>query len=210
MKHLKSMLLVLALLTPLSALADKVTCESKKDALKECEMDTRGGVRMVKQLSRADCVEGHDWGVNRYSVWVKNGCRAEFETGGGSGYGGGYGGGSGNAGRGDWDRGCSDAKAGSYDRSGNASRAYEDGWQACKNQNRPSGNQGSAEVPSAAKSACLTAVNKNHGGAVVTLFVDSAEFSQANSVVIVNADGERWRCLVSNNGSRVEDLRRQY
>jgi hypothetical protein len=210
MKHLKSMLLVLALLTPLSALADKVTCESKKDALKECEMDTRGGVRMVKQLSRADCVEGHDWGVNRYSVWVKNGCRAEFETGGGSGYGGGYGGGSGNAGRGDWDRGCSDAKAGSYDRSGNASRAYEDGWQACKRQGNSYGNQSSSEVSGAAKSACMAAVNRKHDGRVRDLYVVSSEFSQANSEVIVNADGERWRCLVSNNGSRVEDLRRQY
>lgn len=31
----------------------------------------------------------------------------------------------------DYDRGCADAKAGSYDRSGNATKAYEDGWNAC-------------------------------------------------------------------------------
>jgi hypothetical protein len=31
-----------------------------------------------------------------------------------------------------YDRGCADAKAGSYDRSGNAGQAYEQGWQACK------------------------------------------------------------------------------
>jgi hypothetical protein len=30
-----------------------------------------------------------------------------------------------------WERGCADAKAGSYDRSKN-SQAYEEGWQACK------------------------------------------------------------------------------
>lgn len=42
-----------------------------------------------------------------------------------------YQGGSSNAGS-DYDRGCADAKSGSYDRSGNASRAYEDGWNACK------------------------------------------------------------------------------
>jgi hypothetical protein len=32
----------------------------------------------------------------------------------------------------EWDRGCADAKAGSYDRSGNAGQAYEDGWNACR------------------------------------------------------------------------------
>jgi hypothetical protein len=37
---------------------------------------------------------------------------------------------SGNAGR-EWDRGCSDAKRGAYDRSRH-SQAYEEGWQACK------------------------------------------------------------------------------
>jgi hypothetical protein len=132
MKQLINTLLVLAFLMPVSALADTVRCESKNDALKECEMNTRGGVRKVKQLSRADCVEGVNWGVNRHSVWVKNGCRAEFESGGG--------GSSANVGR-EWDRGCGDAKVGSYDRSRH-SDAYEEGWQACKNQNKPSGNAG--------------------------------------------------------------------
>lgn len=42
----------------------------------------------------------------------------------------GYQSGSSNVGR-DYDRGCADAKAGSYDRSGNATKAYEDGWNAC-------------------------------------------------------------------------------
>ena len=33
----------------------------------------------------------------------------------------------------EWDRGCADAKGGSYDRSKH-SQAYEEGWQACKPQ----------------------------------------------------------------------------
>ena len=37
----------------------------------------------------------------------------------------------------EWDRGCSDAKGGSYDRSRH-SDAYEEGWQACKNQQQSS------------------------------------------------------------------------
>jgi hypothetical protein len=208
-------------------------------------MNTQGGVRKVKQLSRADCDEGRSWGVNAYSVWVKNGCRADFESGrGGSSANVGHDwdrgcsdakngsydrsghaseayesgwqacknqhSSSGNVGR-DWDRGCSDAKSGSYDRSGHASEAYESGWQACKNQSGSSSSYGSShsrQATSAAETACMEAVNRNYGGRVHNLHVVKSEFSQANSEVVVSADGERWRCLASNNGN-VEDLSRQ-
>ena len=65
---------------------------------------------------------------------------------------------------------------------------------------------------SAAESACMAAVNRNYGGKVKTVQVASSEFSQANSLVMVDAIGvrgssqtERWRCLVSNDG-KVQDL----
>jgi hypothetical protein len=81
-----------------SGLPTRVACESVDNRLKECTMDTRNGVRIVRQLSDTRCVEGANWGRNRQSIWVKNGCRAEFESsgmysGGGSGSGG-YGSGS--------------------------------------------------------------------------------------------------------------------
>lgn len=63
MKQLVSSLFVLAFLSPMSALADKVRCESKQGQLKECEMNTRGVVRMTKQHSHTDCVEGVNWGL---------------------------------------------------------------------------------------------------------------------------------------------------
>jgi starvation-inducible outer membrane lipoprotein len=70
----------------------------------------------------------------------------------------------------------------------------------------------SRQATSAAESACMTAVNSNYGGKVKTVQVASSEFSQANSVVMVEAIGvrggstsERWRCLVSNDG-KVQDL----
>ncbi len=63
----------------------------------------------------------------------------------------------------------------------------------------------SANVPDNAISACMAAVNSNYGGNVNNLDVVSSEFSQANSEVVLNADGERWRCLVSNDGE-VQDL----
>jgi hypothetical protein len=43
-----------------------------------------------------------------------------------------------------WDRGCADAKSGSYDRSGNAGQDYEQGWNSCKNET--SQNQSSAPI----------------------------------------------------------------
>ena len=44
---------------------------------------------------------------------------------------------SANNGPAEWDRGCEDAKGGSYDRSQH-SDAYEEGWQACNDQQKQS------------------------------------------------------------------------
>lgn len=61
------------------------------------------------------------------------------------------------------------------------------------------------QAGSTAESACMQAVNGNYGGKVKNLSVVSSEFSQANSEVMLNADGQRWRCLVSSDG-KVQDL----
>ena len=42
-------------------------------------MDTRGSVRVVRQLSHSPCTEGVSWGLSKHSVWVENGCRAIFQ-----------------------------------------------------------------------------------------------------------------------------------
>jgi hypothetical protein len=42
-----------------------------------------------------------------------------------------------------WDRGCADAKSGSYDRSGNAGQDYEQGWNSCKSES----NQSQSSAP---------------------------------------------------------------
>ena len=57
-----------------------VTCESVDQRQVECGMDTRGEVRVSRQLSRTRCVRGDTWDLNRHSVWVKDGCRAEFRN----------------------------------------------------------------------------------------------------------------------------------
>lgn len=53
-----------------------ITCESQNNRSTTCPMSTRGGVRLVKQLSDASC--RGNWGYKQGYVWVRNGCRAEF------------------------------------------------------------------------------------------------------------------------------------
>jgi hypothetical protein len=53
-------------------------CESTDNRTRYCNVDTRYGVELVRQLSRNSCIEGRSWGVSRDGVWVSRGCRAEF------------------------------------------------------------------------------------------------------------------------------------
>lgn len=65
-----------------AGLPTHVTCASEGGQQTDCEMNTSGVVRMETQLSRAACVEGQTWGLNKHSVWVSGGCRATFVNGG--------------------------------------------------------------------------------------------------------------------------------
>ena len=64
-----------------AGVGQSIRCESKDGRYRQCSGDIRGGVRLLRQLSDARCIEGRTWGVNRAGVWVDEGCRAEFETG---------------------------------------------------------------------------------------------------------------------------------
>jgi hypothetical protein len=59
-----------------------VRCESNEGRTRQCSADTRGGVRLLRQLSDSACTEGRTWGYGRNGVWVTQGCRAEFAIGG--------------------------------------------------------------------------------------------------------------------------------
>jgi len=63
-------------------------CESQDNRMRRCGADTRYGVRINRQLSGSPCIQGRSWGYDNSGVWVSNGCRAEFVTGGGYGNGG--------------------------------------------------------------------------------------------------------------------------
>lgn len=60
--------------------AHRFVCESTNGAPRHCTDGMRGRIQLVRQVSRAPCVEGNSWGRERDGVWVAQGCRAEFEV----------------------------------------------------------------------------------------------------------------------------------
>jgi TusA-related sulfurtransferase len=66
------------------AQATVVTCESIDYRSRECPVPG-GPVTLTRQLSSSpgDCIPGRTWGFNAYNntIWVANGCRAEFSVG---------------------------------------------------------------------------------------------------------------------------------
>ena len=56
-----------------------ITCSSNDGYRNYCTADTRGGVRLVRQLSGSPCQEGSTWGYDARGIWVDRGCRAEFD-----------------------------------------------------------------------------------------------------------------------------------
>lgn len=77
-----------------------VRCESQNNRERVCNTGWRNA-QLVRQLSGSDCDEGRTWGSRNGSIWVTNGCRAEFveaRGGWGGGNGGGWGGNNGRPG----------------------------------------------------------------------------------------------------------------
>jgi hypothetical protein len=65
--------------TSLSAGADqRIRCESEDYAYQECPIGKHGYVRLNRQLSDASCKQGRTWDYDRRSIWVDDGCAAEF------------------------------------------------------------------------------------------------------------------------------------
>lgn len=63
---------------PANAQVQSVRCESRDAQPANCPMDTRNGAILVEQYSTAPCVG--NWGFGNGFVWVRNGCRARFES----------------------------------------------------------------------------------------------------------------------------------
>ena len=70
---------------PENGQSQPLTCSSDDGGRNYCNADTRGGVRLTRQISGSPCIEGQTWGYDNRGVWVDRGCRAEFVTGTGGG-----------------------------------------------------------------------------------------------------------------------------
>ena len=52
-------------------------CESQDNRTRRCNVDTRYGIRINRQLSGSPCIQGRSFrGYDNAGVWVSNGCRA--------------------------------------------------------------------------------------------------------------------------------------
>ncbi|MBN3897604.1 MAG: DUF3011 domain-containing protein [Nostoc sp. NOS(2021)] len=69
---------LLGVVAPASA-QEIITCSSQNNHRNTCSIQTRGRVRLIRQLSSASC--RGNWGYRSNRIWVKNGCRAEFSVG---------------------------------------------------------------------------------------------------------------------------------
>lgn len=78
-----------------------IRCESQNNRERICNTGWRDA-QLIRQLSGSPCEEGRSWGSRNGSIWVSNGCRAEFAEsrgGWGGGNGGGWGGNDGRPGQ---------------------------------------------------------------------------------------------------------------
>lgn len=57
-----------------------LTCSSDDRRRHYCDADTRGGVRLLRQRSDAECRRDYSWGYDQRGIWVDRGCRADFEV----------------------------------------------------------------------------------------------------------------------------------
>jgi hypothetical protein len=73
-------LAALLILPALGFAQSTVTCSSDNMRRNYCDVGQNGGVRLLRQRSDANCVEGSTWGYDRNQIWVDGGCRADFEV----------------------------------------------------------------------------------------------------------------------------------
>ena len=72
----------MALLTvATSASARTIECASRNYQYQYCRVDTRGEVKLIKQISESECRRGNTWGYDRNGIWVDDGCEARFRVG---------------------------------------------------------------------------------------------------------------------------------
>ncbi|HEX8452714.1 MAG TPA: DUF3011 domain-containing protein [Longimicrobium sp.] len=174
-----------------------ITCESRGHDRAYCAADTRGGVRLVRQLSDARCESGRSWGADRSGIWVSQGCRGQFAV--GSTYGGGQWGGSG---RGDGRYGDRDGRYGGRDgRYDGRDRRYDDRDNRYDHRSRRAMEERAERVCRAAVGERLRNIRRSDVRA------DYRGRDRAGNLVVRwDANRVDGSCIVSTGG-RVLDIR---
>jgi hypothetical protein len=57
-----------------------ITCKSNNYHQTNCRLDRPAHVRLSKQISTRDCVQGKTWDYDRHNIWVDDGCAAKFSV----------------------------------------------------------------------------------------------------------------------------------
>ena len=74
-----SILLLACLCAPAAAWAQQITCQSRNYQQEVCQTGmTITNAWMIAQRSRAPCIQGQTWGFQGNSIWVAQGCEADF------------------------------------------------------------------------------------------------------------------------------------
>src|SRR5262249_10491171 len=58
-----------------------IACSSKPGERQDCPADTSRGVVLARSTGEAPCLLGKSWGYGDRSIWVSDGCSAEFVVG---------------------------------------------------------------------------------------------------------------------------------
>jgi len=69
---------VAVLITGAASAQNTLRCESTLGRRVECRFDGAGTVQLSRQFSSNACIKGQSWGVDRNTIWVDQGCRADF------------------------------------------------------------------------------------------------------------------------------------
>ena len=81
-----SSLIAVIAMAPRPAMAQhSIACASDDGKRHYCDVDTRGGVSLIRQRSDTHCEEGYSWDYDRRGIWVDHGCRADFVVNSGNG-----------------------------------------------------------------------------------------------------------------------------
>jgi hypothetical protein len=60
-----------------------IACASTPGGRTHCPADTAAGISLIRSTGDAPCLLGKTWGYDQTSIWVSDGCSAEFKTGAG-------------------------------------------------------------------------------------------------------------------------------